>query len=66
MLLEVKCQLQLMLLDKVLKIDYKSYAVLTIHSESKIELQYFDMKHQPLEGLHYEYQLDAERGFIHD
>ena len=43
-----------------------TYAVLTIHSESEIELQYFDMKHQPLEGLHYEYQLDAERGFIHD
>ena len=43
-----------------------TYAVLTIHSESEIELQYFDMKHHPLEGLHYQYHLDAERGFIHD
>ena len=43
-----------------------TYAVLTIHSESEIELQYFDMKHLPLEGLHYKYHLDTERGFIHD
>ena len=43
-----------------------TYAVLTIHSESEIELQYFDMKHHPLEGLHYKYHLDTERGFIHD
>lgn len=43
-----------------------TYAVLVIDSADSIQLTYYDMDHQAVEGLYYQYHWNEERGWIHD
>lgn len=46
--------------------DLPTYAVLMVQSPEEIQLTYYDMNHQAIEGLMYQYHWDEERGWIHD